>query len=901
MLQCRPRVVRSLVSIAFALCLAACGPPLISPGQPQNGELRPGETAKYRFELQAGELFFLTVDQIELDAVINLYGPDGKLIGDEVDTFFDGVSEDLYYLVEKTGTYTAEIGRFSTQNGTPHGLKFSLAIEKSAPTERDARQAEAFWKFTVGVNRAHNSGDCQGALTDLEEASRLWRDLEEPKFFATSMIELARCQRNLGSLQKSSETLNTALNMPFVGKSPSHQASLLQILGETEGRQGLFKEAATHEMEALSLFQLTGNRRNQGSIQMSLCTLKYSMGLNEEAADHCKAAAEIGASRADTALESRATSGLAAALRALGRSEDAIVHSRRALALTPEGSRQRALALTFLASCLADLGDHDRALELFKQAESIYSKSDNVLSAVRAKISIAQTLLALELPGQAFSVIEDAFSLCANLDWQLTIAQVLETRARILAVQGDLSTARQNVEEAFSLIESVRPNAPDPRSRALLLAAKRHIYELRVELAMGAGGNKKHRDIEAGLRAAEQASARTLIDVLNKASEDGSNSKSEFALSAYQIQNSAISPETALLRFFLGTKSSFSWLVTTHGIEARELPSREVIDEKSFELAMLLREPEQSIPTGNRDYSVVAAELSELLQLRQTLSSFQGQSLVIVPDGNLHLLPFTMLPVSNDSMELLIDRFVTTYSLSATALVAQRAVRRRQNSNGKLAVLADPVFREDDERLSDTPSALCNAPTNLPRLPQTAEEATAIASLGTPAADVFQGFDANKSVLLAGNLSDYQYLHFATHGVVNPREPDQAALILSCFSKKGDSVDSRVTLDDLESLRLNAELVVLSACRTAQGEHIFGEGLMGLTRGFMNAGVPRVIASLWTVQDSVTRELMQDFYTRLLDRDMTPAVALHEAQLELRKYRPAPYHWAAFILQGEWQ
>ena len=888
-----------MVSIAFALCLAACGPPLITPGQPQNGELRPGETASYRFELQAGELLFLTVDQIELDAVINLYDPDGKLIGDEVDTFFDGVSEDLYYLVEETGTYTAEIGRFSTQNGTDQALKFSLEIELSVPGNGDARKAEAFWRFTEGVNRAHNSGDCQGALAQLEEASRLWRDLEDPKFFATSMIELARCQRNLGSLQKSSETLNTALNMPFVSASPGYQASLLQILGETEGRQGLFREAVAHEMEALRLFQLTGNRRNQGSIQMSLCTLKYSMGLNEEAADHCKAAAEIGASRADTALESRATSGLAAALRVLGRSEEAIVTSRRALALTPNGSRQRALALTFLASCLADLGDHNRALELFRQAESIYSKSDTVLSVVRSKISIAQTLLALELADQAFSVIEDAFSLSANLDWQLTIARVLETRARILAVQGDLFTARQNVEEAFSLIESIRPNAPDPRSRALLLAAKRHIYELRVELAMGAGEHKDHRDTPAGLEAAEQASARTLIDILNKTDDEESKSESKFALSAHEIQNSVISSDTALLRFFLGTKSSFSWLVTPRGIESRELPSRKVIDEKSFELATLLRDPDPKTPTGNRDYSKVAAELSGLLQLRQTLSSFEGRSLVIVPDGNLHLLPFSMLPISSKTEDLLIDRFVTTYSLSATALVAQRALKNRQTSNGKLAVLADPVFRGDDERLSNSPSALCNAPSNLPRLPQTAEEAAAIASLGAPAADVFYGFEANKSILLSGGLSDYRYLHFATHGVVNPQEPDQATLILSCFSKNGDSVDSRVTLNDLESLKLNAELVVLSACRTAQGEHIFGEGLMGLTRGFMNAGVPRVVASLWTVQDSVTRELMQDFYIRLLNHKMTPAMALHEAQLELRRYRPAPYHWAAFILQGE--
>jgi CHAT domain-containing protein len=127
-------------------------------------------------------------------------------------------------------------------------------------------------------------------------------------------------------------------------------------------------------------------------------------------------------------------------------------------------------------------------------------------------------------------------------------------------------------------------------------------------------------------------------------------------------------------------------------------------------------------------------------------------------------------------------------------------------------------------------------------------------------------------------------------------------MVLSLVDATGRPQEGFLTLADIQSLRLNAELVVLSACRTALGREIRGEGLIGLTRGFMSAGVPRIVASLWDVQDTSTAELMTRFYRGVFRQGQSPASALRAAQLAtMRDARWAePYYWAAFTLLGDW-
>ena len=252
-----------------------------------------------------------------------------------------------------------------------------------------------------------------------------------------------------------------------------------------------------------------------------------------------------------------------------------------------------------------------------------------------------------------------------------------------------------------------------------------------------------------------------------------------------------------------------------------------------------------------------------------------------------------------------------------------------------MAVLADPVFDPADPRLvhagagqalrmpatraagSSEPEAIAPLPprtaerieairarATLARLPFSREEADAIAQLAGPAA-TFKAVDfrASRATVLGTALADYRIVHFATHGLIDAERPELSGLILSLVNDRGEPQDGFVRLHDIFNMRLNADLVVLSACQTALGKEISGEGLVGLTRGFMYAGAPRVVASLWQVSDVATAELMKRFYAGMLKRRLAPAAALRAAQRQMSSDPrwASPYFWAGFVLQGDWK
>jgi len=165
------------------------------------------------------------------------------------------------------------------------------------------------------------------------------------------------------------------------------------------------------------------------------------------------------------------------------------------------------------------------------------------------------------------------------------------------------------------------------------------------------------------------------------------------------------------------------------------------------------------------------------------------------------------------------------------------------------------------------------------------------------------GFEANRAAVVNRGLEEYRLIHFATHGLLDEKHPELSGLVFSLVDEKGEPQDGFLRLHDIYNLRLNADLIVLSACETGLGREIKGEGLIGLTRGFMYAGAPRVVASLWKVDDDATAELMKRFYDKIMRGHLRPAEALRAAQLEIAKRRQwqSPYFWAAFTLQGEWR
>ncbi|MCP4653845.1 MAG: CHAT domain-containing protein, partial [bacterium] len=380
---------------------------------------------------------------------------------------------------------------------------------------------------------------------------------------------------------------------------------------------------------------------------------------------------------------------------------------------------------------------------------------------------------------------------------------------------------------------------------------------------------------------------------------------------------SLLDPETVLLEIALGEERSFLFKVTADAVASFELPGRESIEALARQAHQQLTQLDLRTRRTPRE---AAHELTRLV-LGPVAPHLAGRRLVVVPDGALHYVPFATLPlpVAGGEGEVpLLERWEVVHLPSASALALQRRLlAAREPAPKTAAVLADPVFDALDPRLGspprhETPSSAedrFQAPgkpgiTGFDRLPLTREEALAIAALA-PQGQVLTllGFDASRDTVLSAELDDYRILHFATHGLVDPRSPELSGLMLSQVDADGRSRDGFLRLHDLLGLELGADLVVLSGCRTALGKEVRGEGFVGLARGFLYAGVPRVVASLWQVQDQATAELMARFYRGLLEDGKPAAAAMREAQLAVREKRRwrDPFFWGAFLFQGEWR
>jgi CHAT domain-containing protein len=256
----------------------------------------------------------------------------------------------------------------------------------------------------------------------------------------------------------------------------------------------------------------------------------------------------------------------------------------------------------------------------------------------------------------------------------------------------------------------------------------------------------------------------------------------------------------------------------------------------------------------------------------------------------------------------------------ASALRQETAGRKAAGKT--LAVLADPVFSKDDPRVAlpgkNRPAAVEGTPSmadakrsagesglaDLVRLRFSRLEADEITRL---VADELKlealDFAASRALATSAEIGQYRIVHFATHGLINNLHHELSGIVLSLVNEQGHPQNGFLRLYDIYNLKLGADLVVLSACQTALGKEVKGEGLVGLTRGFMYAGAPRVVASLWRIDDRASAELMKRFYQGMLGERLRPAAALRAAQVSMWKDQrwQAPHYWAAFTFQGEWR
>jgi CHAT domain-containing protein len=295
---------------------------------------------------------------------------------------------------------------------------------------------------------------------------------------------------------------------------------------------------------------------------------------------------------------------------------------------------------------------------------------------------------------------------------------------------------------------------------------------------------------------------------------------------------------------------------------------------------------------------------------------------VVLADGALHYVPFAALISPTTAEPLIVGHEIISLPSASVLAALRRQLDRRPPAPGSLAMVADPVFRADDPRLIGkiaTASGQAPATDTLAdpelspiesvldgfrRLPFSRREAETVLAM-VPEATALKalGLAANRATVTSGQLAGYRMVHFATHGLLNASFPELSGIVLSMVDQHGEKQDGYLRAYEIYDLDLQADLVVVSACRTALGKAVRGEGIVGLTHAFFSAGAARVVVSLWNVNDLGSAELMRRFYQGILQEGLRPAAALRAAQISMitEPQWSAPYYWAGFTFQGEWR
>jgi CHAT domain-containing protein/tetratricopeptide (TPR) repeat protein len=1018
--------------------------PTLVMGVPVSREIGASEVHSYRITLASGQYARLVIDQRGLDLVVRVVGPDGRQLK-EVDSPNGNQGPELVSVVaEENGTYQVEIRPLKKDARGNYEVRFAelrvatvqdrslvaaqtaYAAGEHARLQKRPREAIKKYEEALELYRAtadstgeiatlniiaagynaigekqksldyydqrlqlhermgnrleqantlrtmgavYNSADAnsapgiverQKALEFFHRAVALYKEVNDPKREAYTLAEIGGIYNAIGERQTALECFNQALQIQRTVGDRRREAYTLAYLGGTYNALGEKQKALDYFSQAVPLFKASHDRFGEASILTQLGGVYFSLGESDKALENLDRALRLHKAVGNPNWEASTLTQIGAVYSSLGDGQKALDYLNQALPLQKALNNRgwEAHTLTYMGAVYSSLGDWTKAMECFNQA---------------LKLSRA----ALDRNGEA------------NI--HLNMAKAERNR-------NNLAIARQHIESALEIIESLRTTITSHDLRASYLASKRDYYEFYIDLLMRLQEEAPSKGYDAAaLQASERARARSLLETLSEAAfdiregvdsqllrrehelqkqinnkdmqrllllsskpDEGQTEKIEKELNALltdytevraqirvrspryaalmqpeplslrEIQEQILDEETLLLEYALGDEKSYLWAVTQTDLMSFVLPKRAVVESAARRVYELLTSSHKI--EARRASELAASELSRMVLGPARAALLKKKRLLIVSEGALQYVPFAALSVpeeqqSTRSYEPLITRYEVINLPSASVVaVVRRETSGRQVAPKAIAVLADAVFQNDDTRLQQVQaeakpsttnpdaqrsnqndlmrSATESGITRFQRLPFTRQEAEAIVSqAGESNSLKALDFDASRDTVFNGKLDQYRIVHFATHGLLNSRHPELSGIVLSLVDKKGHARDGFLRTHDIYNLKLRANLVVLSACRTALGNEVKGEGLLSLTRGFMYSGAPQVVASVWDVKDEATAKLMKHFYQKILRDGLRPAAALRAAQLLLLKEPrwEAPYYWAGFTLQGDWR
>ncbi len=796
-------------------------------------------------------------------------------------------------------------------------------------------------------------GEARRALELLTRALPLQQQAGHTRGEARTHSYLGLACKVLGDIPQALEHYRLALDLFRALKDPEQQARALHNLGKSYMSTGLLPEALDNLEQALDLRERLGTARDIASTLTAIGQVHVERGQLDRALDAQLRALTLSRQARNRGLEALALSDIALTYQALGRLEEALDLFEQAFGFFKDLGRRldQAFTLHNIGWVLDALDQDARAADNYRQALALFE-------AIEHRQGRIMTLRAMALVERQSG---DLALARRHLEMALAEIERLRTKPQSRTLRYSYFATKQSYYEDYvDLLMELHSRRPDAGHDAEALTASERararsqldaLAESGADLKRGAEPElvEREKTLESEIASLEIHRQQLLEDGANQPrlaaverrlrslvfEHDRTQAKIRVAspryaaltqprpLTAADIQRQVVDPGTILLEYALGEERGYLWAVTPGEVRSFELPPREVI-EKVARRAHKLLSSSRHLTTSKVPTELALEKLSRML-LRPVAGLLDDKRLLIVADGALQYIPFAALPApladadaaSRPATEapppLGESHEIVSMPSASTLAVLRRQIGTRRRPPGTVTVFADPVFEREDPRFdegSSDPSSSAVRGTTEPeprrydRLIYSRREADDIISLAAAESTfVATGFEATRDAVMSGLLADFRFLHFATHGVLNTAHPKFSRLVLSRFDREGHERDGFVYAHEVYKLELAADLVVLSACETALGAEIRGEGLLGLTQGFMYAGAASVLVSLWNVDDQATAELMAQFYRKLLVEDMRPVAALRAAQAAVRRQKrwQAPYFWAGFVLQGEWR
>lgn len=721
------------------------------------------------------------------------------------------------------------------------------------------------------------------ALIHYQQALRLFESANAMNGIAPTTCYVARAHFASKHLDQALTFYQRCLDLSRNAGMVRHEVSALSELAIVYAAQQRYDLALAQHHGVLKFYESIGDRRGLARALNVYGDLCFQAGKKPQALDAYQRALFLSEQTGEQSAELNSLYGLAHTKLAIEDPEAALSFIQRSLKRI-EDSRANVAAPEFRTSYFSGVRKHyELCIKILAQLERLHPGKDFAAQALLVSERSRARLL-LDLVNESRANIREG------------AAKELVDRERWLR-----GLIRAQAEYQLGLAS----NQKDP---AELAEVETELVQLKAQ----------YQQVEAELR--QQSPYLTSLEQFTP-------------LTIEQVQKE-LGEDTILLEFSLGEEQSCLWVVTSNSIQVYELANRQLIEDAAREYHELLtawqgaegqtaNEYQARIAAADKALPEKGKALSQILlgQVADKLRS--NPRVIVVAEGALQYVPFAALPVpqsvgpdANTVVPLLeINEVVLEPSFSALVAIRKSKSQHSSSPDKLVAVIADPVLNRNDDRVhlslesalvsadkAETPETLTRD-ASLARLAHASEEADAISAVAPAGTTmVAKGFDANRETAMSANVGQYQIVHFATHGFLDSEHPELSGIVLTGVDSNGVKTDGLMSLHDIYSLDLSAELTVLSACQTALGKDIRGEGMVGLSHAFMSAGSKSVVSSLWKVDDRATAVLMRDFYESMLQQGMSPAAALRSAQRKMMrdKQYSAPYYWAGFVIQGEY-